>query len=97
MAAPYKTRDLTNDIKGYLENDAPFNNEDDVQEYIMDCIDNALIYTSEVREFAEAYDALPEDDELISNFIEELISDVLIAIDADEYIAEEEEDEEDEE
>lgn len=94
MDVPYKTQDLTSDIKGYLESDGPFNNEDDVQEYIIGCIDNALIYTSDVLEFAQEYDAMPDDAELISNFIEALMGDVLSAIDADEYIAEEEEDDE---
>ena len=60
----------------------------------MDCIDKALIYTNDVIEFAKEYDAMPNDSELISEFIEGLTVDVFGDIDLSEYVEEEEEDDE---
>lgn len=90
MDTPYKTQILIDDIREYLESDAPFNDEVDVQGYIIDCIDTALIYTSNVQEFAQEYDAMPDDSELISKFIDDLMTDIFGAIDTDNYVKSEE-------
>lgn len=86
MAAPYKTRELTNDITEYLEEEGPFQTEDDVREFIYSEVDTELIPTSNVREFAQVYDAMPEDDELIARFIDELMDDIFGAIDTGKYV-----------
>ena len=94
MDTPYITWSLIEDIKEYLADSAPFETEDDVNEFIYHEIDTALIYTSNVREFAQEYDAMPDDAELISNFIDDLMTDVFGDIDPSEYVEEDEEDEE---
>ena len=90
MDTPYKTQILINDITEYLEDEGPFETEEDAQEFIYNEVDNALIYTSDVREFAQEYDAMPEDSELISKFIDDLMTDIFCAIDTDNYVKSEE-------
>ena len=86
MDTPYKTQILIDDIKEYLEEEGPFETEDAAREFVCNEVDTALIYTSNVREFAQEYNAMPEDRELISKFIDDLMTDIFCAIDTDNYV-----------
>ena len=86
MATPYKTQILIDDIKEYMEDEGPFETEDDAREFIYSEVERALIYTNDVREFAKEYDAMPDDSELRARFIDNLMTDIFCAIDTDNYV-----------
>ena len=67
---------------------------DDVDACVSQAIGDGLIYSDDILELAKHYGTLPDDDDLISEFYDELSSDVYNGVEVHEESDEDEEDEE---
>lgn len=88
--------EVSYDIEGYLNLDGPFDDEDEVREYIDSCIDSALIYTDDIwnmiSDYCDAQEILNQNENILTEFIDDVYDNIG---DLSKWVKEEDDDDED--